>query len=109
MKKSTDFRYNTGDCNVPWPAVGENYNAEDMMEVIKFMMQGEGEEYEKIVKAVQENIEKLSKVSKAPGKLSLGSHVEGAEEKASEILGGAQQCLLQTQRQALKLHTNMPT
>ena len=89
MKKSTDFRYNTGDCNVPWPAVGENYNAEDMMEVIKFMMQGEGEEYDKIVKAVQENIEKLSKVSKAPGKLSLGSHVEGAEEKASEILGGA--------------------
>ena len=89
MKKSTDFRYNTGDCNVPWPAVGENYNAEDMMEVIKFMMQGEGEEYDKIVKAVQENIEKLSKISKAPGKLSLGSHVEGAEEKASEILGGA--------------------
>lgn len=89
MGKSTDFRYNTGDCNVPWPAVGENYNADDMMEIIKFMMQGEGEEYDKIVKAVKENVEKLSKVSRAPGKLSLGSHVEKAEEMASEILGGA--------------------
>ncbi len=89
MKKSTDFRYNTGDCNVPWPAVGENYNADDMMEVIKFMMQGEGKEYDEITGAIKEQIEKLSKITRAPGKLSLGSHVEKAEEEASKILGGA--------------------
>ncbi len=89
MKKSTDFRYNTGDCNVPWPAVGENYNADDMMEVIKFMMQGEGKEYDEITSAIKEQVDKLSKVSRAPGKLSLGSHVEGAEEAASKVLGGA--------------------
>ncbi|MBQ5816447.1 MAG: hypothetical protein IIW33_03180 [Oscillospiraceae bacterium] len=47
MAKSTDFRYNTGATRVPWPAVGENYNKEDLMAVVRFMMKGEGEEYEK--------------------------------------------------------------
>ena len=42
----TDFRYNTGATRVPWAAVGENYNAHDLMEIIKFLMQGEGKEYE---------------------------------------------------------------
>ena len=34
-KKASDFRYNTGETRVPWPAVGENYNAADLMEVIE--------------------------------------------------------------------------
>jgi hypothetical protein len=41
-KKSSDFRYNTGDTKVPWAAVGENYNAADLMEIIRFLMQGKG-------------------------------------------------------------------
>ncbi len=41
MKKSTDFRYNTGATAVPWAAVGENYNARDLMEIISFLMKGE--------------------------------------------------------------------
>ena len=49
MSKSTDFRYNTGATKVPWPAVGENYNAQDLMEVIRFLMKGEGPEYEKAI------------------------------------------------------------
>ena len=44
-KKASDFRYNTGETKVPWAAVGENYNAEDLMKVVEFLMQGEGEEY----------------------------------------------------------------
>ena len=32
-KKDSDFRYNTGDSKVPWPAVGENYNEKDLMEI----------------------------------------------------------------------------
>ena len=42
MGKATDFRYNTGATKVPWAAVGENYNAADLMEIIRFLMQGEG-------------------------------------------------------------------
>ena len=38
MAKSTDFRYNTGDTRVPWPAVGENYNVQDLMAIIRFLM-----------------------------------------------------------------------
>ena len=33
MGKSTDFRYNTGATRVPRAAVGENYNAADVMEI----------------------------------------------------------------------------
>ena len=36
-KQTTDFRYNTGATKVPWPAVGENYNVSDTVEVIKFL------------------------------------------------------------------------
>ena len=53
MAKKEAFRYNTGATKVPWAAVGENYNAEDLYEVVKFMMQGEGPEYEAALEAVK--------------------------------------------------------
>lgn len=87
MKKATDFRYNTGETKVPWAAVGENYNVNDLMEIIKFLMQGTGEEYEQAIEAVKAQVEVLNKVSTPPGKLSLGSRVEEAEEIANEYLG----------------------
>ena len=59
MGKSTDFRYNTGETKVPWAAVGENYNAADLMEVIRFLMQGEGPEYDQAINAVWEQVKKL--------------------------------------------------
>ena len=52
MGKSTDFRYNTGATRVPWAAVGENYNVHDLMEIIRFLMQGEGKEYDAALEAV---------------------------------------------------------
>lgn len=86
-KKSSDFRYNTGETRVPWAAVGENYNAEDLMEVIKFLMQGEGEEHDAAIAAVREAVLKLDKVSTPPGKLSLGDRVDGVEAQVAEYLG----------------------
>lgn len=87
MKKATDFRYNTGDTRVPWAAVGENYNVNDLMEIIKFLMQGEGPEYEQAIEAVKAQVEKLDEISAPPGKLSLGSKVEEAEEASNKYLG----------------------
>ena len=55
-KKASDFRYNTGETRVPWAAVGENYNAEDVMAVIQFMMEGKGEEYDRILANVRKDI-----------------------------------------------------
>ena len=87
MKKTTDFRYNTGATAVPWAAVGENYNARDLMEIIRFLMQGNGPEYDAAIAAVWEQVKKLDAVSTPPGKLSLGSQVEAAEEACNAYLG----------------------
>lgn len=87
MGKATDFRYNTGATRVPWAAVGENYNVNDLVEIVKFLMQGEGEEYDAAIAAVKAQIEKLDKISTPPGKLSLASKVEAAEEAANAYLG----------------------
>jgi len=87
MGKATDFRYNTGATRVPWAAVGENYNAHDLMEIIRFLMQGEGPEYEAAINAVWEQVEKLDKLSTPPGKLTTATQVEAAEEACNAYLG----------------------
>ena len=78
-KNDSDFRYNTGETRVPWAAVGENYNALDTLEVIRFLMQGEGEDYEAAFQSVKETIHRLDAVSSPPGKLSLDAQVARAE------------------------------
>ena len=87
MGKATDFRYNTGATKVPWAAVGENYNAQDLMEIIRFLMQGEGKEYDEAINAVWEQVKKLSAIATPPGKLSLAGEVEAAEAACNEYLG----------------------
>lgn len=86
-KASTDFRYNTGATKVPWAAVGENYNVADLMEIIKFLMQGEGEEYDQAIAAVWEQVKKLGEIATPPGKLSLAGQVEAAEAASDAYLG----------------------
>ena len=70
-KKASDFRYNTGETKVPWAAVGENYNAQDLMTIIRFMMKGKGEAYDEALKTVEKDVLALDKVSAPPAKLSL--------------------------------------
>ena len=87
MGKQTDFRYNTGATKVPWAAVGENYNVSDLMEIIKFLMQGEGKEYDEAIAKVYEQVKCLGEISTPPGKLSLGTKVEECEELCNKYLG----------------------
>lgn len=86
-KKASDFRYNTGDTRVPWAAVGENYNAEDLMAFIGFLMQGSGPAYDAAMAAVEREVRALDQVSAPPGKLSLDSKVAEAENLCDEYLG----------------------
>ncbi len=86
-KQTTDFRYNTGATRVPWAAVGENYNVHDLMEIIRFLMQGEGKEYDDALEAVWQQVKKLEPLATPPGKLSLGSKVEAAEAMCNDYLG----------------------
>ena len=85
-KKASDFRYNTGETRVPWAAVGENYNKDDVMAFIKFLMVGEGKDYDAAVEAVAEKIAELDKVSEPPAKLSLDKEVTKAEDMINEFL-----------------------
>ena len=86
-KKDSDFRYNTGETKVPWAAVGENYNADDLMAVVEFLMQGSGAEYNAALAAVREKVCALDKLSTPPGKLSLGDRVEAVEAQLDKYLG----------------------
>jgi len=85
-KKASDFRYNTGETKVPWAAVGENYNAQDLMAIIRFMMQGTGSAYESAVKAVEEKVLELDQISQPPAKLSLDRQVAKAEDMCDAYL-----------------------
>ena len=88
MKKTTsDFRYNTGAAKVPWAAVGENCNADDTFEFVKFLMQGEGAKYNAALRDAKKAIEALAKVSVAPGKLSMGDKVAEVERAIDRYLG----------------------
>jgi len=86
-KSKSDFRYSTGDAKVPWDAVGESYTAEDVSLFIKFLMQGEGSEYDSVTEEIAVQLEKLSDISRPPSKLSLGAMVEKLEAKCDEYLG----------------------
>lgn len=86
-KKASDFRYNTGETRVPWAAVGENYNAQDLMEIVKFLMQGKGADYEAALENVRREVYRLDELSTPPGKLSLGDRVERAEADVDAYLG----------------------
>lgn len=95
-KETSDFRYNTGDTKVPWAAVGENYNAADTFEFVKFLMQppsprlrrsGGITKYNAALKNAKKAIEALAKVSVAPGKLSMGDKVAEVERAIDKYLG----------------------
>ncbi len=85
-KKASDFRYNTGETRVPWAAVGENYNVEDIMALLSFLIQEDGQGYAKALKEVEKAIIELNKHGKPPGKLSLASNVAKLEAIIGEYL-----------------------
>ena len=86
-KETSDFRYNTGDTKVPWAAVGENYNAADVMELVKFLMEGKGKEHTAALKEVEAAVKKLAKGATPPGELSMGDKVAEVERMVDKYLG----------------------
>jgi len=85
-KKASDFRYSTGEARVPWDAVGENYNTRDILQFVRFLVKGEGDEYESALSQVGKKIDELFKHGAPPGKLSLGDRVVELEEKIDAFL-----------------------
>ncbi len=86
-KNQSDFRYNTGEAAVPWDAVGESFNEQDALKMLRFLFQGEGEEYSRAMENVKKSLSSLVQVSSPPGKLSLGSNVVKLENTVDSCLG----------------------
>lgn len=73
-EKTSDFRYSTGESKVPWAAIGENINAEDVIEVLKFLIPaGEDEQgYKEELLKIKELIKKLCEKGHYATKLTFG-------------------------------------
>lgn len=95
-KSGGDFRYAVGEAKVPWHAVGEFYRAQDVLEVVKFLLpEGEDEgAYRTRLAAVAHDLDELSKSANVATKLTLGKKVQEAEEKCKSYFGSPYACLL---------------
>ena len=95
--KPSDFRYDTGDAPVPWRAVGEQVQVEDIMALVSFLIPpaaGRESDHQQRLKDVKAAMESLASVGGLAGKLSLDDNVKAVEDKAAEFLGVKHACFL---------------
>jgi dTDP-4-amino-4,6-dideoxygalactose transaminase len=94
--KKSDFRYDTGEARVPWAAVGESLNIEDVASVIKFLIPRKKDHpgYENQFEKVKEELEKLHQEGDFVSKLSLGSNVQKLEEVVKKYLDAKYACFV---------------
>ena len=89
-EKKADFRYDTGPTQVPWAAVGENLNVDDITEIIRFLIPPDESKdeilYQEQLEKVKEEILKLREKGSYATKLSLGDKVKEAEEELKKFL-----------------------
>ncbi len=90
-----DFRYAVGESKVPWHAVGEFYDGQDAVEMVKFLLPAaEDAAYDAQVEAVACEIKKLASMSGKATKLTLGKKVSEAEEISRKYFGSKYACFL---------------
>ena len=95
-KAKSDFRYDTGEAKVPWAAVGETMNIEDISSIIKFLIP-EGKDvsaYQKQFAIVTEALGNLHNQGHFATKLSLGSNVKMLEEATKNFLNVKHACFI---------------
>jgi len=95
-KSGGDFRYAVGDAKVPWHAVGEFYRADDVLEVVKFLLPcGDDEqEWQNKVNTVAAALRDLGNSANVATKLTLGKKVAEAEEICKDYFRSPYACLL---------------
>ncbi|MBR7128094.1 MAG: DegT/DnrJ/EryC1/StrS family aminotransferase [Lentisphaeria bacterium] len=90
-----DFRYAVGESKVPWHAVGEFFNSEDVLEMVKFILPDDGKaDYQEKLATVAANLEELAKSSGKATKLTLGKKIAEAEEISRNYFGSKYACFL---------------
>ena len=88
-KAVSDFRYDSGETTIPWSAVGEPVINEDVVDIIKFLIQpakGRSKDYKDQLFKVERELAKLHSAGQYAGKLSLGNHVQAIETKCAKFL-----------------------
>jgi len=95
-KAKSDFRYATGDARVPWAAIGESINTDDIAEIVKFLIPvgDDPASYDAQFVRVKEEIEKLREKGAYATKLTLGNKVKELEEEVKELLGVKYACFV---------------
>ncbi len=87
--KISDFRYNSGEARVPWSAVGEPVNEQDVAEIVRFFLRPAADnstKYERQLAKVRRELLKLREVSTYAGKLTLGRYVLELEQRLGKML-----------------------
>lgn len=95
-KIKSDFRYDTGEAKVPWAAIGENVNSDDVESIIKFLIPAgkDADAYNRQLTTVLEGIRELIKKGRYSTKLSLGNHVKKLEEEVQRLLNVKYACFV---------------
>lgn len=92
----SDFRYDTGEAKVPWAAIGENVNLDDLTEIVKFLIpSGEDKRgYEEQFSKVRNEMQGLLQKGSFATKLSLGDKVKELEEEVKKFLNVKYACFV---------------
>lgn len=94
-KKASDFRYDTGEAVVPWAAVGESININDIEEILKFLIQPvDSKNYKKQFSEVKKELKNLLKYGKYATKLTLGNNVAKLEKYVCKFLNVKYACFV---------------
>lgn len=85
---AADFRYDTGPARIPWAAVGEAINQEDISDMLSFLCPAPARQtkYKAQFQRVKRELKELMALSQPVSKLSLGSRVKTLEEQVCRML-----------------------
>ncbi len=76
-----------GQSGIPWQAVGEAYTAEDVIQVVRFLIQKNDERYDELAAAAERAIREMAAHGRSPAKLTLGERVAALERQVAGLLG----------------------
>jgi perosamine synthetase len=95
-KEKSDFRYDTGEARVPWNAVGENINIDDLLSIIEFIIPSSGDEtgYQQQLGKIREELLRLMEEGHPVSKLSLGTQVQALEKEVVKMLDVKHACFV---------------
>ncbi|MEA3403000.1 MAG: DegT/DnrJ/EryC1/StrS family aminotransferase [Armatimonadota bacterium] len=95
-EKKSDFRYATGDAQVPWAAIGEHVWHEDLMGLVRLLIKPHEDEeaFSGAMQRVEEALQELCACGRPVAKLSLGDTVNRLEDQVAEFLGCKYACFV---------------